>query len=251
LASNFPQDDKRWYVNSAGHTMSVLELVDPVDPSLSYNFSLSTKEVTAGQISKYPEHFPKITAPSARDLPATSLHLLQAVAYCQWLSESEGIPKSEWCYSSLAELRIDNLDPVPNYLDKTGYRLPTAKEWVTACRAGSNTVRFYGHDPQLLDHYCWGLFNARSHVQEVGQLMPNDYGMFDIYGNSQEICLEHESVEALIDRPDTTRPRLSYSIRGSSCRANEMTFVTDFQKAYIPSQSGRTDIGFRIARTIK
>ena len=48
----------------------------------------------------------------------TSLRLerltwLDAAAYCNWLSQQEGIPASQWCYR-------ESLEPVPDYLERGG-----------------------------------------------------------------------------------------------------------------------------------
>src|SRR5262249_61602481 len=69
------------------------------------------------------------------DSPVIRTSWFDGVAYCNWLSQQEGLPESEWCYEPL----LDPKDlPAPvykggmklarNYLQRTGYRLPTEAE---------------------------------------------------------------------------------------------------------------------------
>ena len=104
----------------------------------------------------------------------------------------EGLPETEWCYEGNKAGRYEEgMKPVPNFLNRTGYRLPTEAEWEYACRAGAVTSRYYGQTEELLVKYGWYAKNSANRSWPVGSLKPNDLGLFDMHGNAWQWC--HDS----------------------------------------------------------
>ncbi len=74
------------------------------------------------------------------------------------------------------------------------FRLPTEAEWERACRAGTETVYYFGDDSSVLGDYAWWRGNAdistvhEQYPHSVGKKIKNRYGLFDMHGNVSEWC---------------------------------------------------------------
>src|SRR5262249_43638075 len=140
--------------------------------------ALSAREVTMADFRRFRKEY-RVEATFARtdDCPAHEVSWYDAAAYCNWLSEQDGIPKEQWCYlpneggSYAAGMKV-----AADSLSRTGYRLPTAHEWELACRAGSISRWSLGEVEDLLTKYAWCVSNSWSRLHPVGSLRPNDFG---------------------------------------------------------------------------
>jgi len=73
------------------------------------------------------------------------------------------------------------------------YRLPTEMEWDLAASGGTGSQFFSIHDPKnweelenSLDAHAWLQKNSGGSTHPVGQKQPNQYGLYDMFGNVWE-----------------------------------------------------------------
>jgi eukaryotic-like serine/threonine-protein kinase len=277
LAKSNEVGQRRWSVNSAGQTMvhfdGPLEFrmgVPGNDPDyqneiehqrrIPRRFAIGATEVSISQFDefwkKYAASFdkPQFGPGSGKDLPRAGVTWYMAVAYCNWLSEKEG---KQPVYARnddgkfAAGLRCD-----AQAFDKGGYRLPTEAEWEYACRAGTETGRYYGHSLALLRQYARLTDWDKVSLLPAGSLLPNDFGLFDMFGNVMEWCHDADyDYKALANQPSSDyvfHPVINsrYCVmRGGSYRSRPPDAQSGVRAKYEPGVSEFT-IGFRVARSL-
>jgi formylglycine-generating enzyme required for sulfatase activity len=290
LKSIDPIITRNWYVNGQGQTMTCVrgregESVEfemgnserpPEDPPAPFsksdampphrrrikrNFALATKPVTIEQFRRFLGDHPEKDIHTLQqfgpdpDCPYLGISWFQAARYCNWLSQQEGIPRDQWCYSDTNGPASD-LAPHPDCLRRTGYRLPTEAEWEYACRAGATTSRYYGSSQMLLSRYSWDAHNSQDRTWPVGQKRPNDLGLFDMHGSvwvwvqDRADYPEPKPGLTVLDDEDTTvfDGNLNRAMRGSSFRVRESRVFSAYRGNDAP-RAKLSSVGMRVART--
>jgi len=188
-----------WYLNKQGHTMVVIpkpgefwmgENEERHHWRIGRTFAIASKEVTVNQFLRFrKEHeYEKEYAPTG-ECPVNAVSWFEAAAYCNWLSKEEGIPKEQWCFAPNNKGKYaEGMSMAPDYLNKTGYRLPSEVEWEYACRAGTETAYSCGDSLEYFGKYGWSTSNSLSKSHPVASLKSNDFGLFDMHGNNGEWC---------------------------------------------------------------
>jgi eukaryotic-like serine/threonine-protein kinase len=216
LATGRVEGARRWYFTRDGQTMVLLagegefHMGSPDDEPWRVNnegrkivrvrpFDIAATEVTVGQFRLFLDQTPDLRERYAEfagadpDLPQTRVTWYHAVAYCNWLSEREGLPREQWAYVPNSEGHYAAGMRIPaDFLTRTGYRLPIESEWEYACRAGTTTSTSFGDSGELILRYACCLVNSDDHPFPVGSLMPNTFGLFDMHGNAFEWCQDED-----------------------------------------------------------
>jgi len=177
-------------------------------------FLMQATEVTQAQWSQMRWEGAVVTNPSnfyagegAGTRPVERVNWYEALAYCNWLSTSAGLPE---CYElanctntpgkdmecSTAGLRAGQ--GWTSVVECPGYRLPTEAEWEYAARATTTAATYAGdldaghllcEQPNpALDGIAWFCGNAQGWPHPVGEKDPNSWGLHDMLGNIWEWC---------------------------------------------------------------
>ncbi len=281
VTSSTPPVDRQWYVNARGHTMigipgpAQFRLVEPngfgstqVGSRPHYlriprSYSIAGAETTIDQFRRFVDDNPwvpserLVVAGAEPDAPQTSVTWYEAAAYCNWLSESEGLPPNEWCYLPNAQGQYAaGMRLAEDYLDRRGYRLPTEPEWEYACRAGSEGAFSFGSDPAYLEHYAVCGEESEGHPWIVRSKKPNDFGLFDMHGNVAEWCQDRyaphvlDESRASLRLPDyagAVQNADSRVVRGGSYLDPAERLHCAARDSQLPNQRSPT-CGFRVAR---
>jgi formylglycine-generating enzyme required for sulfatase activity len=277
LARGNPDGTRGWYVNREGHAMTVIKGPvefrmgsPPWEPErdaanesphrriIGRSFALAAKPVTVAQWQRFLKDRPGLAkegkaAGSGSDPegPMTNVSWYLAAQYCNWLSEKEGIPLDEWCYP---EKIAAGMKPLPDYLKRKGYRLPSEAEWEYACRAETTSSRYFGSSEELLPRYSWYVHNAQERTWPVGQKRPNDLGLFDLYGSATNWCAEpflpyprgRVEDKEYLEAVENADGRV---IRGASSLYRPFLVRSAYRASFPPATSNSTT-GLRIARTL-
>jgi formylglycine-generating enzyme required for sulfatase activity len=253
------------------------------------SYAISIHEVTVAQFRRFLEAHPEVKSrhryenyPDRMDQvmrdfspdsngPQIAVTWYEAAMFCNWLSEREGLPQSEWVYPSRMEDIRHGMRMPTDYLRRTGYRLPTEAEWEYAARAGTSTSRYFGESDSLLGEHAWYSRNPpkRKHdpvdpndpqrTSPVGRLKANTFGLFDVYGNVWEwtqsrvlpypaggVHVDVEDEELVVsDSAARVRRGGGFPYEAAMMRSAARGTVSAF-----PSLR-RDNVGFRVARTIR
>ncbi|MGA7497592.1 MAG: formylglycine-generating enzyme family protein, partial [Isosphaeraceae bacterium] len=173
----------------------------------------------------------KVAGQSTSQHPVENVSWLDAVKFCNKLSEMEG--RKPFYEINEGTVRV------PDW-KASGYRLPTEAEWEYAC----------GGDPADLNEHAWFEGNSGSVTHPVGKKLTNRFGLHDMPGNVWEWCWDAYDKDYYKQSPPDDPPGPSQAadrvLRGGcwsdyprNCRsANRYGFTPDDRNF---------DLGFRLA----
>ena len=175
--------------------------------------------------------------------PVINVSWLDAVAYCNWLSEQHHLTK----------VYTINGDQVTADWKADGYRLPTEAEWEYAARGGNKSKGYKYAGSNDLDEVAWYSGNSGRTTHPVGQKKPNELGLYDMSGNVWEWCQDWYDNDYYKNSPKEN-PKGPASgtyrvLRGGSWNYGAVCCQSFYRDFDIPVYK-YIDYGFRLAKSL-
>ena len=135
--------------------------------------------------------------------------------------------------------------------------LPTEAQWEYACRAGTTTGFYNGTNPSTatgtdanLDPIAWYNKNASSKFRQVGSKLPNNWGLYDMLGNSYELVRDRfvGDISAYALDPLVTSGS-NVMLRGGAADATVNWCRSSWRLSWAIGTSHQS-VGFRVAWTV-
>ncbi len=236
--------------------------------TLTYDFGLGKYETTFDEYDAFCEATGRRKPPDSGwgrgSRPVINVSWWDAIAYCNWLSEKEGLPRA---YTGKGKL-LDKEGRITADPSKIlGYRLPTEAEWEYAAKGGSQSKGYKYSGSNNIDDVAWYWQNSgdkyltgdwdkdtimenNCRTQEVGKKAPNELGIYDMSGNVWEWC------SGWYGRYSSSAQTNPYNNSGSDrvLRGGSWfhyaTFTPVATRYDVSSSEAYAVLGFRICRTV-
>ncbi len=208
------------------------------------------------------------------DCPVDGVTWVEALAYANALSRSQGLPECYDLSACTGEVGVDYACPILLTFDPAcqGYRLPTEAEWEYAYRAGTGSALHNGEptsglacDQPLLEaiaQYCGNCqvsypamdctpFGGTDNCGPVpvGSRAPNAWGIYDMSGNAAEWVWDAYAPYAGMATDPSGPPHtgLENLVRGGSFCQN-LTRLRGADRVPLNGGLRRTGVGLRVVR---
>lgn len=137
---------------------------------------------------------------------------------------------------------------------RSNYRMPTEAEWEYAARGRTQMRYSFGKEDDALRLYanCKGGMDGFAEVAPVGQLKPNGFGLYDVYGNVFEWVSDWYGPYSDKDVIDPKGPQQGEKRirRGGSWESRAKVCSSAARSDVLPDR-GNKDTGLRILREIR
>lgn len=224
----------------------------PITVDFSRRIWVSQHEITEAQYTAFNSSKPNT------GLPVSDVTWTDAVRYCNWLSEQEGLP----AFYKIQSGRVTGFDAA-----STGYRLLTEAEWewlAKKAKRSVSTMYIWGDSERIpkkagniadkslssATFYIRDYSDGFSGKSPVGSFKADRSGLYDLFGNVSEWVHDNytntpPSKSQFVDYMGATRG-VGHIVKGANYSSGRFA---EFRGAYKQvSESKGPAIGFRIAR---
>jgi len=224
----------------------------PIAVDFTRRIWVSQHEITEAQYSALDGSKPNTT------LPVSDITWVEAVRYCNWLSEQEGLP----AFYKIQNGRVMSFDAT-----STGYRLLSEAEWewlAKKAKRSVSTMYIWGDSERIpkkagniadkslssATFYIRDYSDGFSGKAPVGSFKADRSGLYDLFGNVSEWVHDNytntpPSKSQFVDYMGATRG-VGHIVKGANYSSGRFA---EFRGAYKQvSESKDPTIGFRIAR---
>ena len=150
--------------------------------SIPRGFAIGMYLVSKAEYQRFRKVLPPGNELGLPDSPVRGTTFVDALNYCRWLSEQEGIPESEMAVPSSLDDKNSTIVMPRDFLKRTGYRLPTDWEFEYARRAESASRYHWGSRGEHQNRFSAFPKDTGLPAPARGQFLPNNFGMFDLNG---------------------------------------------------------------------
>lgn len=197
-----------------------------------------------------------VTRSDADQRPVESVTWMDAVRYCNKLSQEDGLT---------VVYTIDGNTPeqVKRNPNANGYRLPTEAEWIwiSTSASGENNRNFALKNPvAIVGNYAWyrdnamltmvweAFVNPEYGTKPVGGKKPNEGGIYDMSGNVWE-WVEDWYGDRTYERDNGPATGTYKVLKGGSFHSDKKFLNVDYRKKHLPDRTNKL-IGFRVVRNV-
>ncbi len=234
------------------------------DVNMDRLFYIGTHEVTNAEFREFAAghdsgSYEEVTL-NEDEYPVVNLSWHDAAAYCNWLSDRDGLPP-------FYQMEFGKV--VGQNVNATGYRLPMEAEWAWAARTvgdkpGEAQLRFpWGSNmpppdrhgnyadraaSSLVGRIIFGYNDNQTAAAPIGTFKANVRGLYDMGGNVAEWMHDYYEIpgKETVTNPIGPARGEYHAIRGSSWMHGTITELRFSFRDY--GIDARQDVGFRLAR---